>query len=148
MINVEMTDDIRKFETKTTGPFTTRQLICIGIACLYSFPIALSIPTSLSNKLLIGFIIAMPVVLCGYIKMDGAYFEVLALRILYLKFLAPKKRKYIAPNSFREEMKMFEKRKESQLMAKMTSSQRKKYIKSKEQKSITYSKKREYKVYR
>ena len=43
-------------------------------------------------------IMMAPVALCGFITMDGAYLETIALRYLYLKVLTPAKRKVKCEN--------------------------------------------------
>lgn len=148
MIKVIMTDDVRKYEIKTAGPFTTRQIICIALGFAYSIPIAMFVPMSWDNKILLIAVLAMPVIIAGFIKMDGAKFEVLLLRILYLKILTPARRKYKSSNSFKEAMKSMEARLERKKLSKMDPKKRLEYQKSKVQKNVTYSTKLKYKVYR
>lgn len=148
MIEVEMSDDIRKYNTKVWGPFTKRQLICIVIGLVYSTPIALLIPVSLDNKMLIWGILIIPALACGYVTLDGAAMEVMLLRIIYLYFLTPARRKCIQKNLFHEEMKQMEKIEEKQKLSRMTNSQRKTYLKKKEKKHVVYSNKKENKLYK
>ncbi len=147
-INVMMTDDIRKYETKQFGPFTTRQAICIVAALGYSIPIGVCIPTSISNKILLIAIMAIPVILMGYIKMDGAHFETLILRILYEMVLTPRRRKYKSENTFRTALKQMDDNTERRKMARMTRKEQKKYMQAKNiKKTVHYSRKRVNKVY-
>lgn len=148
MIEVEMSEDIRKYEPKAVGPFTLRQLICFGIAAIIAIPIAILLPLRWDNKLLVACIIVVPIALCGYIKMDGMPFEVLVLRLVYMYILTPGKRKYKRENTYRTAMKRMQKQEEQRKMAKMTPAQQKAYLRRKNRKkSIVYSKKRQFKVY-
>ncbi len=147
MVSVEMNDDIRKFETKLIGPFTKRQTICFVVGIAYSLPVAMLVPTSLTNKIFIGLILAIPALICGYAKMDGMYMESLFFRVIYLLFLTPSKRKYVTVNSFREMLKGKEKKRETARLAKMSKSQQKAYHKRKSS-LPRYSKKKALKIYR
>lgn len=148
MIDVEMSDDIRKYETKTLGMFTTRQLICAFVGLGYSLPIGLLIPTSASNKILIIGILMIPAILCGFVKMDGTHFEVFAMRFLYLYVLTPARRKMIRKNSYKESLDKQRAREEKIKLSKMPESKRKSYQRAKEHKMVKYTNKREYKVYK
>lgn len=149
MITVEMTDDIRKYKVKSLGPFSMREAVFLAIGCLYSFPIASIWPTTLENKVLIFAILAAPVIICGFTKMTGGTAEVIALRFLYLYVLTPAKRKYIATNTFRSDMKMYKAGLEKLKTASLTPKQQKLYQKKKEAaKKIRYSNKKEFKIYR
>ena len=149
MIEVEMTDDIRKFETKTIGPFTTRQVICILIGVAYALPIGLAIPTTMDNKIFIAILLAMPAVMCGFVKIDGMPFEALVARMLYTYVLTPPHRKYIVPCSFRKDMEARDKRILKRNLAKLTPEQRKEYEKTHNPNSrvIHYSEKKQNKIY-
>ena len=149
-VNVQMSDDIRKYETKTVGPFTTRQLVCILIAFAYSIPIGILLPISISNKILVITFLAAPVILCGYVKMDGTNFETLVIRYIYTHFLTPPKRKYISPISFREQMTQQEERLKKERIKKMSPEKKKAFLekeKKKKKKIVTYSDKAQFKIY-
>lgn len=149
MINVEMSDDIRKYETKTIGPFTSRQLVCLGIALSYAVPMALFLPLEIDSRIVIAAIAAVPVILCGYIKMDGLKFEGIIMRMLYLYYLTPAKRKCKCENTFRQGINQIKLREEKRKLNKMTPKQQKMYEKKKtQQKQVTYSNKKQFKVYR
>ena len=132
-LQCNMIQDIRKYETKVVGPFTKRQLICLLIALAYSVPLALLIPLSLVDKILIGSFLAMPGMLCGYIKIDGTPPEVFAVRYIYKYFLTPSKRTYKRLNVYEQELKKLQ-----------TENKKKETGKNK----ITYSKNPEFRVYR
>ena len=148
MIDVEMADDIRKYETKTLGMFTTRQLVALCIGAVYSLPIALLIPVSFENKLLIFGLLMAPAIICGFTKMDGTNFEVVAIRMIYTFFLTPAKRKRIQKNTFREAMEKRDQKEEKIMLSKMSDSKRKEYEKNKKKKVIKYSNRKEFKVYK
>lgn len=149
MINVEMTDDIRKYKVKSFGPFSAREAVFLTIGCLYSFPIAAMWPTTLENKVLIFAILAAPVAMCGFTKMSGGTAEVIALRFLYLYLLTPARRKYKAINTFRADMNAYKNGLEKLKISSLTPKQQKAYLKKKEAaKKVRYSNKKEYKVYR
>ena len=147
MITMEMSDDIRKYDTKTIGPFTTRQVVSIGIGLAYSVPIAIVTNLDVGNKVLLVCLLALPAICCGYVTMDGAPFEVIACRFLYWFLLTPRKRKMKSKNKYRELYEQMETRAENQKLARMTKSQRKLYLKRKNNKTVVYSKKEVNKVY-
>lgn len=149
MITVEMSDDIRKYENKSWGPFTNRQAICIGVGALVAGAAALLIPTSASNKITIFLFLLAPFLLCGFVKLDGSYFETIALNMLYLYVLTPRKRRNIQKSEFMEEYRALEKKEEQIRLSKMDSATKKKYMATHgPNKKITYSAREEFKVYR
>ncbi len=148
MIEVEMSDDIRKYETKTLGPFTTRQLVCVVIGIVLGAPIAALVPVDITYKIVLFCVFAAIPFMCGFIKMDGAHAEVILIRLAYKYFICPAKRKYILKNSFREALKAMEKREEQAKYANLSVSQQKAYKKQKENKQIRYSNKKGCRVYR
>lgn len=147
MIDVEMSDDIRKYEIKTMGPFTTRQLVCIIIAVILGAPIFF-FDFTIDTKIIVASILAIPPLLCGWIKIDGATFEVIAMRYIYLKFLTPAKRKFISKNSYREKLDVMKKQEEQQMLQTLPPAQQKRYLKNKEKKLVKYSNNKACKVYR
>ena len=87
--------------------------------------------------------------LCGFVKLDGAYFETIAINMLYLYVLTPRKRKNIQKNTFAEEYKELLKREEQIKISKMDAATKKKYMATHgPKKKITYSSREEFKVYR
>lgn len=137
MLQVEMTDDIRKYQPKFMGPFTVRQCVCILIALVVAIPITIIFPVSQPSYKIFVFCIAMaPIVACGYIKLDGAYFEVLLLRAIYTMFLSSPKRKQVSHNTIAEYLEYLNKQKEKKMMSKMTKRQLKKYNAAKESKKV------------
>ena len=147
MIDVEMSDDIRKYEPKVAAGLTQRELTCICVGLVIDVPVALLLPLSISNKIFAAFIIAIPIAMCGFIKMDGTYLEIFILRLLYLKVLTPAKRKMKRKNLFRKDMDEYKKEKEKLKLAQMTAEQRKQYTEMKNKKIVKYSSRKEYKIY-
>ena len=149
MITVEMSDDIRKYENKTVGPFTTRQAVCLTagfVVGLIAAAIA-PLPTDGRLALLLGFL--TPFIICGYVKMDGSYFETIAANMLYLYVLTPAKRKNLQKSEFMEDYKEQVKKEEQIKLSKMTSAQKKQYQATHgPNKKIQYSQRPEFKVYR
>lgn len=139
MLQVEMTDDIRRYQTKFLGPFTMRQTICIGIAAIVGIPLAIFIKCDdISTKIIIICAILAPIILCGYIKLDGCYFETLAIRYLYVTVLAPASRKQKSHNTFAQTLEALEKEQERKKIAQMSKKEAKKYMKVKNNKTIRY----------
>ena len=147
MIKVQMTDDIRKYETKIIGPFTGRQATCVGIGLVVGFVIASLIPTTWDNKLVIALFLAMPIWICGWIKVSDTPLEIFIIRIIYTFVLTPTKRKYKVKHWLKEDIEKYDKKVEKARLSKMSSSEQKKYKNKKANKVIKYSKKKEYKVY-
>jgi hypothetical protein len=149
MIDVEMSDDIRKYETKTFGPFTTRQIACIGIGAAFAIPVGMLLPIEdISNRILVIAVLLMPFILCGYVKMDGTNFEVIALRWLYLYVLTPAKRKLVQPNVYKEKVAADKAKDEQIKLSKLPDKERRAYLNAKKKKIVQYSQRKEFKIYR
>lgn len=125
--------DVRKYKTKVWGPFNRRQLICILISIAYSVPIVLLLPLGLIDRVIIGSVLAIPGMLCGYIEFDSTPPEVYFVRYIYKLFWTPSKRKWRNENSYEKEYK------------KIISAR--KGVKA-DKKKIKYSNKADFKVYR
>lgn len=131
MIELEIPQDIRKFETKLFGPFTTRQAICFIIAAVVSFGVY-----SLLGKLMpqdlcffVILIIDLPLLLCGWVKPYGMPFEKFAKTAVTTTLISPPVRKYVTENRFSD--KIAEDKKE-----KNTRKQRQKKIKPSKNKDL------------
>lgn len=149
MIEVEMVDDIRKTEPKTLGPLTTRQFICIILAGSYSIPLAIHLPFDIALKIVFGVMTALPVALCGWVKLNNEPFEIVMIRYIYKHFLTPSKRKVKQENPYKEALKKVRKKEETAMIKKMPPKKRKAYLqKKKKGKTVVYSKRKAYKMYR
>jgi hypothetical protein len=145
-VQIEMTEDVRKYNTKIFGPFTARQLkfTLIGVGC--ALP-GLIFPNGVIAKLVVFLLILIPFLLCGYITYYSMTFDKLVLRVLYLYVLTPRKRKYKRINHYRVLLNELEKQEEKKKIASMQKKEKTAYEKSKKTK-ITYSNIPEYKIYR
>lgn len=148
MIDVEMSTDIRKYETKTVGPFTTRQTVCIAIGVVCALPFLLFLHCDWTTRIMIALFAMTPAFLCGWVKLNGTYFEVVAIRFVYKNYLTPQKRKHKVNNVYREMYKKMKKEDEDRMLAALPKGQQKKYLKNKENHLVKYSDKAEFKVYR
>lgn len=148
MIEVEMVDDIRKTETKSVGALTTRQVICVLLAGSYSVPTAFYIPLDITFKIVIGVLLALPVAMCGWIKLNNEPFEIVMIRYIYKHFVTPRKRKAKQENPYKEALKKVRRKEESEKIKSMSPAKRKDYLKKKKSgKTVVYSKKKSYKIY-
>lgn len=148
MITMPMTDDIRRKEIKTIGPFTTRQAVCVLIGACIGVPVALIVPLSITARLIIGFVLALPPIICGYIKFAGMNLENFIALIIYRNFLTPKKRKKNTKIAFRQDMEAYDRAVEKKKTQGLTPSQLKAYEKRKAERQVQYSNKKEYRIYR
>ena len=151
MIEVEMMDDIRKFKSKAVGPFTLRQAVCIIIGVLIGAPIAMLVDTTWDNRVFIAVLVSMPIILSGFISIDGCYFEVFILRFMYMKFMTPQKRKTVQKHPYRQYYEKFEKEKQQKMMLAMSPKKQKAYQKMLDDQKkhvIKPSSNPEYKLYK
>lgn len=148
MIQVQVPKDIRKFQTKAIGPFTLRQVVCLILGIVPAVLVAILVPLGIEYKILIGMIFAIPIWLCGFLKIDGATPEVYVIRLIYKYFLTSPKRKVKYENTYREAFKSLKKKEEKEKLLQMTVKERKRYIKeSRQKKKIKYSNNPKYKIY-
>lgn len=94
MINVQMSKDIREFEPKVIGTLTRRQIIAIAAMVAYVVPIIAVIPANWTIRLIIGMILAVPAILCGWVKLFGVGFEEFFLHYLVPYWFKPRSRYY------------------------------------------------------
>ena len=134
MIELEVPKDIRKYEAKLFGPFTTRQLICFVIACGIAFLSYNFLKELMPQDILVVLIIVidLPVLLCGWFKPYGMPFEKFAKVAFTTTFVSPAIRKYVTENAFSD--------KETQDKLAETNKQKnaKKQIKSKNPELVAY----------
>ena len=90
MIEVKVPKDILKYKTRLVGPFTSRQILCLGIALVFDFLFyhavykPLGLPTEFLFYVILFLDIPMDLPLEKYLKI-----------VIQTKFLAPSKRKNI-----------------------------------------------------
>lgn len=96
MGDIEIPRDIRRYESKFIGPFTTRQAIFFAIAAGLVLLIFNSFKDYLNNDLLFGicFFAATPAILFGFLKPYGMTLEKFLRTAFICNILAPKNRLY------------------------------------------------------
>lgn len=103
MIEVEMSKDIRDTPPKIIGPFTKRQLICVGIAAAYGVPVFLllkNVGVQVILSIVIAIILMAPAIACGWVSLFGVPLEKFMLHIAKTMLLTPGKRKYQTENTY------------------------------------------------
>lgn len=143
-IEVPIPDDVRRHDTKAFLIFTKRQFRYILTGICWGFLWALLIPGTTLTKSAIGCLLAFPVILIGFIKLDGAYLDVLLIRIIYLYFLTPIKRKIKAIPSLYEQ---YRKEKEMEQEIKFRNYRKKHASSFRKVKRVLYNNKPEYKIH-
>lgn len=100
MIEIEMNKDVRTFEPKIMGPFTRRQLISLVIAAAYAGPIAIAVPGDPMMKVLLGCILAIPAILCGFIDILGMPLLQFITYCVIPSLINPKVRKFKSETTY------------------------------------------------
>lgn len=100
MIEREVLQDIRKYKKKVIGPFSLREIICLGLALIVCIPTYFFLSKYLVRNavLFIIMLIATPFLLCGWKEMYGMPFERYALSQIKKFFTRSKHRKYASTN--------------------------------------------------
>ena len=96
MLQTTIPKDIRKYEAKLVGPFSTRQTILFVIACVIAY-----ITQGLFKNTIACFIAASPAIAFGWVKVYGQSLEQFIKSAFISNFVAPNKRKYKTVNTFR-----------------------------------------------
>lgn len=107
MIELEVPKDIRRYEAKLFGPFTTRQLICFAIAVAIAFGLYFVLGDILPRDAtyLLIIIVCIPFLLCGWYKPYGMHFEQFVRVAFVTTFVSPAVRKYVIENKFSTKIK-------------------------------------------
>ena len=100
MLEIEMSSDIQHIEPKILGPFTFRQIICIGISMSYGIPILIAIPGDIVVRILVTLVLMAPALLCGWIRVYNEPLERFAYKAILNTIIKPTKRKYKAENTY------------------------------------------------
>ena len=148
MVEVKMTDDIRKFETHFMGRMTIRQTICLVLGVFLGYLLQAAICSFITvedwmARAYIGTFIGLPIIMCGWIKPHGLRFEIYVSRVIY-RLICPRRRLYKSQDC-KQILKMIRQNEENEKVRKMTKKEQKKYQK---EKKMVYSKKDEYKIYK
>ena len=104
MIEIEIPKDVRDYEAKLIGPFTTRQLFCfLGLvgACFLTYKgTSALLGKDSSFVVILTMIAAIPFGLVGWFKPYGMHFEKFAKSVFISTILAPAKRLYKIENLY------------------------------------------------
>lgn len=101
MLEAPIPKDIRKYDAKLVGPFTTRQLFCfVGGAILSYGTYKFFGPALGSTALTVCAIVAAPFLVMGWYKPYGMVFEKFFKTAFISTVLAPHNRKYKTKNIF------------------------------------------------
>ena len=100
MIEVEMSKDIRDYSAKVLGPFTGKQLACLGLAAAYGVPLIILLPFGLIPNIIIGMVCMLPVIACGWIKPYGIPLEKFLFKCMFPIILGKGRRKVRNKNDF------------------------------------------------
>lgn len=152
MIEVQMLDDIRSYQTDFLGPFTKRQCICIAVAApLFGIFLYLTMGVakiSFDTALVISLVLPGMIAACGWIKMSNLPFEQYIAKVLYRTVLTPRVRLYKTKLPVKEQFKNAKKQSEKEYTSKLTKKELKEYEKQKKaetQKNINYGSEKYYK---
>ena len=105
MIEVEIPKDITKFESKTVGPFSTRQAVCILIAApiiLGSYFLFDSLVSD--TRLILSATLGLPILAFGWFKPYGMKLEDFLKSAFATAVLSPKNRLYQTENIYGDEI--------------------------------------------
>lgn len=125
-----MNKDVRTFDPKIMGPFTRRQLIALCVAAAYAIPIAILIPGDAMAKVLVGCILAIPAILCGFVDVLGLPLLQFITYCVIPSIINPKVRKFRSENQY-----------EIYLQEADMRNQKKKGKQTEPQRKVTYSRK-------
>ena len=151
MLEVEMTDDIRKYKAKALGRFTLRQTAYVAIGLVVGIIVALLVPLPITLRLTFGLIIVVPFALCGFVTIGGCTFEVILIKWVYSHILTPQKRKVIIKNPYREEYKDYEERRKQYYLKNLPEDKKKRYqemLEHEKKRIVKESDKPQYRIYR
>ena len=102
MLEAPIPKDIRKYEAKLVGPFTTRQLVCFlgGAALAYGTYKLFGTYLGTQTTMVICSIVAAPFLVMGWYKPYGMPFEKFFKSAFISSVLSPRNRKYKTKNVF------------------------------------------------
>lgn len=130
MVEIKIPKEIRTYESKVVGPFTTRQAVCavgIGAECLFVYSLLGNL-IGRDAVFALCFFLAVPFFAFGWLKPYGMVFEQFGVCVLRSIILAPKIRKYKTINYY--ELLQKEIQKEDKRMKEIEAKQNKTKIKS------------------
>ena len=92
MLEIQMSKDIKTFEPTIVGPFTLRQIIWITIGTVLAMPTFFLMPGEITVRILIATLIAAPLIMCGWVKVQGMYLDRYLMIIFVYSLLESRKR--------------------------------------------------------
>ena len=92
MLEIQMSKDIKTFEPTIVGPFTLRQIIWITIGTVLVMPAFFLMPGEITVRILIATLIAAPLIMCGWVKVQGMYLDRYLMIIFVYSLLESRKR--------------------------------------------------------
>ena len=92
MLEIQMSKDIKTFEPTIVGPFTLRQIIWITIGTVLAMPAFFLMPGEITVRILIATLIAAPLIMCGWVKVQGMYLDRYLMIIFVYSLLESRKR--------------------------------------------------------
>ena len=92
MLEIQMSKDIKTFEPTIVGPFTLRQIIWISIGTVLAMPAFFLMPGEITVRILIATLIAAPLIMCGWVKVQGMYLDRYLMIIFVYSLLESRKR--------------------------------------------------------
>lgn len=100
MIDVDVPNDIRRYDPKFLGPFTKRQFVCTVLAVVVVISVRVALGFVLTGEVVSLFAAAagLPFALCGYKKVQGLPLEKYVSKILMRNIKANAVRKSIVTN--------------------------------------------------
>ena len=104
MIEGQVPKDIRKYEAKLLGPFTTRQVIFGVVAAVVAYAVygICKGPLGSSNAITACMIFSMPILSFAFIKPYGMPLEKFIQTAFVSNVMAPRVRKYKTNNHFKQ----------------------------------------------
>lgn len=136
MIEIEIPKDIKDYEPKLIGPFTTRQTICFAAIVLIMVVGYNVLKLFFDNglKVIIPLVVSAIPMAIGWYKPYGMRFEKYALSQFQTVILPPKKRLYKVDNIYDQFDKIIEKEEAEKAKQESVQKQREKNSKNKKSK--------------
>lgn len=137
MLEVTMSDDIRRHTPAMMAGLTGRQLAHTGLGLGITIPIGIAMYASGLSISVCVVVIVLGIafgIVAGQMNKNGLHFENYAVLMITHFILTPQKRKYKTENSFKGLMKAYEKEVERVKINAMTNAERKAYEKAKGEK--------------
>lgn len=157
MIIIQMPKDIRKYEVKSMGAFSVREIIYFSAAVVMAIPGIMVISKGFSMHkntmmMLLGGILALvlaaPFIMLAIMKeIERTPTEVYIIRAIYRKFVAPRVRKNKCLNRYRVMFDAERKRQIKKMYKSMSPLEKQAYMKFRKKGELKLSHKKQLKIY-